>query len=143
MFREAMIADGASLPEAYSKWAAVALAGLCPERQAGNLAPFDALTSGNPDAFGDEIIGQFSLPAPPRPSLEFERYEQNLDVVRGSLSDGDLIVYERLVALRFGGSEEALQDLEAVLSEITIEEDRLEALLVLADRTVPDRVPFR
>ncbi|MGD1887733.1 MAG: DUF1353 domain-containing protein [Cohaesibacteraceae bacterium] len=142
MFREVMLADGASWPEAYSKWAAVVFAGLCPQ-QTASLQPFDRLLADRPDAFDPSIIAQFSLPAPERPSLEFERFEQDLAVAREVLTGEDRIVYDSLVDLRFSHTDEALAELEEVLSDVTVTSDRFEELVVLADQTVPSRVPFR
>lgn len=141
MFKEGMRADGASWLEANSKYLAVKVAGLCPEKVGVQFSEFERMLESRPEslnqAIGDALIAEPTAGEPPS-----ERFERNRQTVRSSLIGGERVIYDRLIGFKLDSSEANFAALESAISDYRLTDGRLEELAILANATVPEDYPL-
>ncbi len=142
MFKEGMLADGASWLEANSKYLAVKVAGLCPEKKGVAFSEFEFTLESRPGlidkATGDQLIAESNTGETPS-----ERYERNRETIRSSLNGGERVIYDRLIGFKIESSQDNFALLESAISDFRLTDGRLEELAVLANATFPEDYPFR
>jgi len=142
MFKEGMRADGASWLEANSKYLAVKVAGLCPEKMGVDISEFERMMESKPESLDqtmrDELIAEPAIGESPS-----ERYERNRETVRSSLMAGERVIYDRLIGFKLDSSEANFAALESAISDYRLTDGRLEELAILANATVPEDYPLQ
>ncbi|MCR9136711.1 MAG: DUF1353 domain-containing protein [Alphaproteobacteria bacterium] len=142
MFKEGMLADGASWLEANSKYLAVKVAGLCPEKQGVAASELDITLESRPGmidkSIGDQLTAEAITGEAPS-----DRYERNREMVRSSLMAGERIIYDRLVDFKIDSTEANFVLLESAISDFRLTDARLEELAILANGTFPQDYSFR
>lgn len=136
MFKEAMLADGASWWEANSKYGAVVLAGLCPEKLGLTTSKFETFLQKYPDRFSQDIITQFAMPKADTETLA-RKFARDTELVKSTLKPDEQLVFDRLLELKGAETQANLAALESALRENRIEDQRYEELVILADAIFP------
>lgn len=142
MFKEGMRADGASWLEANSKYLAVKVAGLCPEKVGVEISEFERMLESKPESL-DQTMREELIAEPAIGESPFERYERNRETVRSSLMAGERVIYDRLIGFKLDSSEANFAALESAISDYRLTDGRLEELAILANATVPEDYPFQ
>lgn len=142
MFKEGMLADGASWLEANSKYLAVKVAGLCPEKMGVDASELAFTLERRPGMIdkstGDQLTAEAITGEAPS-----DRYERNRELVRSSLMAGERVIYDRLIGFKTESSQANLALLESAISDFRLTDGRLEELAVLANGTFPQDYPFQ
>lgn len=137
MFKEAMLADGASWWEANSKYAAVEFAGLCPEKVGVTTSKLDLFVENNPLRFNDSALSQ--LNAPKRDDeTSAQKFERNKEMVQSKFDPNERRVFNSLLALKGAETQENLESLERTLQNSGLDDQRYEALVMLVENIYPE-----
>lgn len=142
MFKEGMRADGASWLEANTKYLAVKVAGLCPEKMGVEVSEFDVTMESRPglidETARDQLVAEPTIGESPS-----QRYERNRQTVRNSLMAGERVIYDRLIDFKIDSSAANFALLESAISDFRLTDGRLEELAILANATVPEDYPLQ
>lgn len=137
MFKEAMLADGASWWEANSKYGAVVFAGLCPEKEGIATSKLETFFKNNPERLNQKTINQLSLPKAAA-ETSAQKFSRDKEEVRSTLMPDEQLVFDRLLGLKAAETQTSLAALENALQENRIEDQRYEELVILADAIYPE-----
>lgn len=138
MFKEAMIADGASWIEANSKYAAVVFAGLCPQKIGIKTSKLESFAQNNPNRIGPDIIGSLNAPINKSETMS-NRFEKDKETIKRTLASKEVLIFETLLDLKDATTTENLALLESRLQQANLNEARFEDLVVLVDAIYPER----
>ncbi len=132
MFKEAMLADGASWLEANTKYGAVVLAGQCPEKEGIATTKLDMFLRRNPGRLNDDTVNQLGAPKAAT-ETSAQKFSRDREEVRRNLRPDEQVLFDRLLELKGAATEANLAALEDALKENRIEDRRYEELVMLAD----------
>lgn len=137
MFKEAMLADGASWWEANSKYAAVEFAGLCPEKIGVTTSKLNLFVENNPLRFSENAISQLNSPKRDD-ETSAQKFARNKEIVEATLQLNEQLVFDSLLALKGAETQENLESLERTLQTVELDDQRYEELVILVDAIYPE-----